>query len=81
MWRWRTVSALHGGLRSTTSPRMEDIAPWQLTDHYVRVARSSAVPLCTGEDIFLHRNFELPGQAGGVSVIHPDVLTVGGAWR
>ena len=58
---------------------MEDIAPWQLTDHYVRVARSSAVPLCTGEDIFLHRNFEPLMAAGGVSVIHPDVLTVGGA--
>lgn len=37
---------------------MEDIAPWQLTNHYVRVAQSTAVPLCTGEDIFLHQNFE-----------------------
>ena len=58
---------------------MEDIAPWQLTNHYVKVAQSTAIPLCTGEDIFLHQNFEPLMAAGGVSVIHPDTLTVGGA--
>ena len=36
------------------------------------------MPICTGEDIYLHENFEPLMKAGGVSVIHPDTLTVGG---
>ena len=58
---------------------IEDIAPWHYTQHYVKIANSCNVPICTGEDIYLAENFEPLMASGGVSVIHPDMLTVGGA--
>ncbi len=58
---------------------IEDMAPWMLTDHYVRLRNSCSIPVCTGEDIYLKEGFEKLIKAGGVSVIHPDVLTCGGA--
>ena len=58
---------------------VEDMAPWQLTDHYVRLRNATAIPVCTGEDIYLKEGFETLIRAGGVSVIHPDILTCGGA--
>jgi len=57
---------------------MEDMIPWQYTDQYVRLANSVTTPICTGEDIYLKENFRPLLQSGGVSVIHPDVLTTGG---
>lgn len=57
---------------------MEDMIPWQLTKQYARLAKSTAVPICTGEDIYLKENFRPLLESGGVSVIHPDILTVGG---
>ena len=57
---------------------MEDMIPWQLTDQYVRLRNSCAVPICTGEDIYLKENFRPLLEKGGVSVIHPDILTSGG---
>ena len=57
---------------------MEDVAPWHYTDHYVRLRNSTTVPICTGEDIYLKEEFAKLMSAGGVSVIHPDVLTAGG---
>jgi gluconate/galactonate dehydratase len=57
---------------------LEDMVPWQLTDQYVRLARSCTTPICTGEDIYLKENFLPLLQSGGVSVIHPDLLTSGG---
>lgn len=57
---------------------MEDMIPWQYTDQYVRLSRSVTTPICTGEDIYLKENFRPLLEAGGVSVIHPDVLTAGG---
>lgn len=56
----------------------EDLIPWQLTDQYAMLRRSTTVPICTGEDIYLKENFLPLLKAGGVSVIHPDVLTAGG---
>ncbi len=58
---------------------MEDMAPWIYTDHYVRLRNSTAIPVCTGEDIYLKEGFAALIKAGGVSVIHPDILTCGGA--
>ncbi|MBQ9975732.1 MAG: mandelate racemase/muconate lactonizing enzyme family protein [Clostridia bacterium] len=58
---------------------VEDITPWHLTHHYERVAHSCAVPICTGEDIYLAESFEPLLQCGGVSVVQPDLLTIGGA--
>ncbi|MEX2416031.1 MAG: mandelate racemase/muconate lactonizing enzyme family protein [Paenibacillaceae bacterium] len=57
---------------------MEDMIPWQYTDQYVKLANAVATPICTGEDIFLKENFKPLLEAGGVSVIHPDILTSGG---
>ncbi|ALS26731.1 mandelate racemase [Paenibacillus sp. 32O-W] len=57
---------------------MEDMLPWQYTEQYARLARAVTTPVCTGEDIYLKENFKPLLEAGGVSVIHPDVLTAGG---
>ncbi|MDZ4770507.1 MAG: mandelate racemase/muconate lactonizing enzyme family protein [Chloroflexota bacterium] len=56
----------------------EDMVPWQFTDHYVRLAQSVTTPICTGEDIYLKENFAPLIEAGGVSIIHPDLATSGG---
>ena len=57
---------------------LEDLVPWQLTDQYVQLARSTQTPICTGEDIYLKESFRPLVESGGVSIIHPDVLTTGG---
>jgi len=56
----------------------EDLIPWQYTDQYVRLRNSTTVPICTGEDIYLKENFRPLLEKGGVSVIHPDLLSSGG---
>ena len=58
---------------------MEDMVPWMYTDQYVRLRSSTTIPVCTGEDIYLKENFRPLIEQGGVSVIHPDILTCGGA--
>ena len=58
---------------------MEDMIPWIYTEQYVRLRNSTTVPVCTGEDIYLKEGFEALIRAGGVSVVHPDILTCGGA--
>ncbi|MGQ9816023.1 MAG: enolase C-terminal domain-like protein, partial [Candidatus Roseilinea sp.] len=57
---------------------LEDPVPWQFTDQYAQLSRATTVPICTGEDIYLKENFRPLLEAGGVSVIHPDVLSTGG---
>lgn len=57
---------------------IEDIAPWHYTKHFEKISNNCRVPVCTGEDIYLAENFEPLMAGGGVSVIHPDILTVGG---
>ena len=56
----------------------EDMIPWQYTQQYVRLSHSTTIPICTGEDMYLAESFEPLFQAGGVSVIHPDILSSGG---
>ena len=58
---------------------IEDMIPWMYTDQYVRLKNNTTVPVCTGEDIYLKEPFERLIKAGAVSVIHPDILTCGGA--
>lgn len=58
---------------------MEDMIPWMYTDQYVRLRNSTTIPVCTGEDIYLKENFKPLLEAGGVFIIHPDILTCGGA--
>ncbi len=59
----------------------EDMLPWQMTQHYVRLANSCTTPICTGEDIYLKEDFMPLLSSGGVSVIHPDLLTCGGIYE
>jgi len=56
----------------------EDPLPWHLTDQYARLSRATSVPQCTGEDTYLAESFRPLLQANAISVVHPDVLTVGG---
>ena len=58
---------------------IEDMVPWMYTDQYIRLKNSTTIPVCTGEDIYLKEGFETLIKAGGASVIHPDILTCGGA--
>ena len=58
---------------------MEDMVPWMYTDQYVCLRNSTTIPVCTGEDIYLKESFRPLIEQGGVSVIHPDILTCGGA--
>jgi L-alanine-DL-glutamate epimerase-like enolase superfamily enzyme len=59
----------------------EDMIPWQMTDQYVRLANSCTTPICTGEDIYLKEGFKPLLESGGVSVIHPDILSSGGIFE
>jgi L-alanine-DL-glutamate epimerase-like enolase superfamily enzyme len=56
---------------------LEDVLPWQYTAQYEQLAKATAVPICTGEDIYLKEDF-LPLLKSGLAVIHPDLLTCGG---
>jgi len=58
---------------------MEDMIPWIYPDQYRRLKEATAIPVCTGEDIYLKENFEPLIKGHAVSVIHPDILTCGGA--
>jgi gluconate/galactonate dehydratase len=57
---------------------LEDVIPWQYTAQYEQLAKSTSVPICTGEDIYLKEDFMPLLECGGVAVIHPDLLTSGG---
>jgi len=57
---------------------LEDMIPWQLTDQYRRLSEATTAPICTGEDIYLKENFKPLLEAGGMSMIHPDLLSCGG---
>ena len=57
---------------------LEDVIPWQYTEQYRQLQDATTVPICTGEDIYLKEGFEPLLESGGLSVIHPDLLTSGG---
>jgi L-alanine-DL-glutamate epimerase-like enolase superfamily enzyme len=58
---------------------IEDMIPWMYTDQYKRLKKSTTIPICTGEDIYLKEGFSKMIKADAVSIIHPDILTCGGA--
>ena len=60
---------------------LEDMIPWQMTDKYVQLQQSTTIPICTGEDIYLKENFLPLLESGGVSIIHPDILSSGGIYE
>lgn len=57
---------------------LEDLIPWQYTDQYVRLSRTTTTPLCTGEDIYLKENFKPLLEHQAVAYVHPDILSCGG---
>jgi L-alanine-DL-glutamate epimerase-like enolase superfamily enzyme len=57
---------------------LEDMIPWQLTEQYAELSRATTAPICTGEDIYLKENFQPLLEHGGLSMIHPDILSCGG---
>ncbi len=58
---------------------IEDMVPWMYTDQCRRLKDATTVPVCTGEDIYLCENFEPLIEEHAVSILHPDILTCGGA--
>ena len=58
---------------------IEDMVPWIYPDQYRRLREATTAPVCTGEDIYLKEGFRSLIEGGCVSVIHPDILTCGGA--
>ncbi|WP_192250619.1 mandelate racemase/muconate lactonizing enzyme family protein [Mesorhizobium silamurunense] len=57
---------------------LEDVIPWQYTEQYRQLQAATTVPICTGEDIYLKEGFEPLLKSGGLSIVHPDLLTSGG---
>ena len=49
------------------------------TNIFKKISEHTTIPVCTGEDIYLAKNFEPLMKERAVSVVHPDVLTIGGA--
>ena len=57
---------------------MEDALPWQQTAMWQSLHAATTVPLGTGEDIYLLKNFKPLLDSGALAVVHPDLLTAGG---
>lgn len=57
---------------------LEDMIPWQYTDQLKEIKENIAIPLLTGEDIYLKEPFEVLCKAHAVDIIHPDLATSGG---
>ena len=57
---------------------MEDMVPWQLGRQMKEIRESTAVPILTGEDIYLKEEFVKLIDMGAVDMIHPDLATSGG---
>ena len=74
-----SVIALARRLEKYNIAWIEDAAPWMYGDILHKISESTTIPVCTGEDIYLAENFEPLLKNRAVSVVHPDVLTVGGA--
>jgi len=60
---------------------LEDMVPWMQAEDTAEIQRNTAVPLCTGEDIYLKENFKPLFENRAVQFIHPDVISVGGIYE
>ena len=60
---------------------LEDMIPWQYTEQLKEIKENIAIPLLTGEDIYLKEPFETLCKAHAVDIIHPDLATSGGSPR
>jgi L-alanine-DL-glutamate epimerase-like enolase superfamily enzyme len=57
---------------------MEDMVPWQFGHLMKEIKDSTAVPILTGEDIYLKEDFIKLIDMGAVDMIHPDLASSGG---
>jgi len=57
---------------------MEDMVPWQFGHLMKEIKDQTAVPILTGEDIFLKEEFIKLIDMGAVDMIHPDLASSGG---
>jgi len=60
---------------------LEDPIPWPLTDQWKRLAEATTIPICTGEEMYLAESFKPLLEGGGLSYVHPDMLTLGGIYE
>lgn len=60
---------------------LEDPIPWPLTNQWKRLAESTTIPICTGEELYLAKSFKPLLESGGLSYVHPDMLTLGGIYE
>lgn len=60
---------------------LEDPIPWPLTNQWKRLADATTIPICTGEELYLAQSFEPILDVGGLSYVHPDMLTLGGIYE
>ena len=60
---------------------IEDPIPWPLTSQWKRLAEATTIPICTGEEMYLAESFKPLLEAGGLSYVHPDMLTLGGIYE
>ena len=74
-----SVIALARRLEKYNIAWIEDVAPWMNTNIFKKISEHTTIPVCTGEDIYLAHNFEPLMKERAVSVVHPDILTIGGA--
>ncbi|MGA1597863.1 MAG: mandelate racemase/muconate lactonizing enzyme family protein [bacterium] len=56
----------------------EDMLPWQYPKLMKAIKDAVETPVCTGEDIYLRKDFKVLLDEGCVSYIHPDLATSGG---
>lgn len=57
---------------------LEDMVPWEYTKMLKEIKNAIEVPLLTGEDIYLLKNFKPLIDEGAVDMVHPDLATAGG---
>jgi L-alanine-DL-glutamate epimerase-like enolase superfamily enzyme len=57
---------------------MEDMVPWQFGELMKQIRDNVAVPILTGEDIYLKEDFAKLIHMGAVDMIHPDLASSGG---
>lgn len=57
---------------------LEDMIPWQHTMLLKQIRESVDLPVCTGEDIYLAKNFEPLAAQHAIDIAHPDLAAAGG---
>ena len=57
---------------------LEDMVPWEYTKMLKEIKNAIDIPLLTGEDIYLLKNFKPLIDEGAVDMVHPDLATAGG---